>query len=77
MAARDKNHLLLLNHAQSAFFLFQRQHCERRALTYLEENDESQSGSQDAPVLLGEGVGVRGPWRFPVVLIPETHTPQC
>lgn len=43
--------------------------------SYLEQYDESQSCSQDTPVLFGEGVGVRSPGGFPVVFIPGTELP--
>lgn len=40
-------------------------------IRYLEEDDEGQSGCQDAPVMFGERVRIRRPGRLSVVFIPK------
>lgn len=41
--------------------------------SYLEQNDEGESCSQDTPVLFGERVRIRGPGGLPVVFVPRTN----
>lgn len=45
--------------------------------TYLEDDDKSQTGRQNRPVLLGKLIWVRGPWRLPVILKPAKRERRC